>query len=569
MAEPVISPLQIADTKTAGFIGIAQKGPIDEPRRITSWDEFAELYGYTSESYLSDSIEAYFRNGGQACFVVRVAHVPRDDSHPGMEHAAAAIRVVKDDWNKPTLRISALNEGRWGNNIWVSFEHSTGATALLTQDLEIGVGEALVSSTRGFKVGQLVRLYDRENSDYVILTDIGERVLRWGPETPVNRLHRAASPTYLEVLSFELHVALKDRREVFKGLQMHPSSRQYAPRVIAAESRLVKLDDLKANSPPPHNLPEPEPPTKLSAGRDGTDKITPDDFIGVDHGPSNRSGLLAMCTVAEAATLVCPDAMIFLDRAPGPEGEVKTQRVQDALIERCEVLKDRFAIIDCPQTRDIEVVKRWRRRTDSSYAAYYWPWVGVPRTDGTIKRIPPSGIMAGVFARCDHADGVHQAPANVPIAGAIDLSVPVTEDDLGALNAEGINVFRIARGIRPWGARTASSDPDWRFVNVRRLFIMLRRSLEAGMQWVPFENNDNKTWESLTDMVTAFMGDIHQMGMFSGGKPEDSFYVRCNEETNPPDAVNKGILTIQIGLAPSIPAEFITISVVEKMTPDA
>jgi len=250
MAEPVISPLQIADTKTAGFIGIAQKGPIDEPRRITSWDEFAELYGYTSESYLSDSIEAYFRNGGQACFVVRVAHVPRDDSHPGMEHAAAAIRVVKDDWNKPTLRISALNEGRWGNNIWVSFEHSTGATALLTQDLEIGVGEALVSSTRGFKVGQLVRLYDRENSDYVILTDIGERVLRWGPETPVNRLHRAASPTYLEVLSFELHVALKDRREVFKGLQMHPSSRQYAPRVIAAESRLVKLDDLKANSPP-------------------------------------------------------------------------------------------------------------------------------------------------------------------------------------------------------------------------------------------------------------------------------------------------------------------------------
>jgi phage tail sheath protein FI len=235
------------------------------------------------------------------------------------------------------------------------------------------------------------------------------------------------------------------------------------------------------------------------------------------------------------------------------------------MIDLCENLKDRFAILDCPKTRDIEVVRRWRRRTDSSYCAYYWPWIGMAASDGAIARIPPSGFMAGTIARVDYEIGVHQAPANVPLRAAVDLSLPVSEDHQGILNSEQINTFRLSRGIRPWGARTASSDPDWRFLNVRRLFIMMRRSLEQGSQWVMFEPNYHKTWEILTDMVTAFLREMFDKGMFARGNPEDCFYVKCDEETNPSDAVNKGLLTCEIGVAPAVPAEFIMIRVTQKM----
>ena len=561
LAEPSVDPLQRADTQVAGFVGVAQRGPLDRPRRISSWDEFIEVYGYDPGFFLSDSVESYFRNGGQTCFVVRIAHLPRDGGAVSVEHACRAELVAPDDWNKPGLRVLANSEGRWGNHIWVSFSHSTGASALLTQDLEVGAGEAQVLTTRGFRVGALVRIYDREHSDYVILTDVGERRLRWGATTPINRSHRSAGPTHLEVVEFDLHVSLRDRREVFKGLQMHPSSRRYAPRVIEQESRLIRLEDLQSTSPPPHNLPEPCPPTKLAAGRDGTDNLTPEDFLGHDHGPGDRAGLVGLAAVEEVATLVCPDAMVFVDRSPGPEGELRSQRIQDAMVDLCENLKDRFAILDCPRTRDIEVVKRWRRRVDSSYAAFYWPWVGVMVGDGTTHRIPPSGIMAGIFARRDTHEGVHQAPANVAVLDGVDLTVPVTEDDLGALNAEGINVLRLARGIRPWGARTASSDPKWRYINVRRLFIMLRRSIESGMVWAAFEHNHEKTWENLREMVAAFLGGLHQRGMFASGNAEDAYYVKCDADTNPPEAVARGILACEIGVAPAIPAEFIVISV--------
>lgn len=569
IAEPTIAPLRVADTKVAGFVGIAQKGPLDEPRRITSWDEFTEIYGYDPQGYLSDSVEAYFRNGGAVCHVVRVAHLQREPgAQPTVDHASCAELILLDDWNKPCLRVSARSEGRWGNHIWISARHAIGATALLTQDLDLGVGQAQISSARGFKVGALIRIRSGSNVDHVILTEAGERSIAWGEETPLNHTYRAAGPTHLEVVEFELHVALRDRREVFKGLQMHSSAKAYAPRVIEAESRLIRLEELGPGSPPPHNLPEPVAPVKLGAGRDGALTITSEDLVGFDHGPGQRTGLMALAAVDEVAALVCPDAMKLCELTPGLEGEQKCQRVQDVMVDLCELLKDRMAVLDLPLVRDVELVKRWRRRVDSSYAAFYWPWLGVPIGDGHLRRIPPSGVMAGILAQRDREGGVFLAPANVPVTGAIDLSVAVTEDDLGALNAEGINVLRAHRGIRPWGARTASSDPAWRYINVRRLFIMLRRSIEAGMGWVPFENNDPKTWEKLRDLVRLFLDELYQKGAFASGKPEEAYYVKCDDESNPPEAVERGILTCEVGVAPAIPAEFLMIQLVQNVGGD-
>jgi len=564
--DPARPALEIADTRVTGFVGMSAKGPMNDPVRISNWDEFVETFGYTNEHYLSDAVFAFFRNAGTVCHVVRVAHVPGTDEMLGVDHASCAEHVQADDWNKPSMRIRALNEGRWGNSIWVKCVHATGASALLTRDLDVGAGEAHVNAVRGFEVGALVRLYDKENSDYVVLTEVGDKLIKWGKETPVNRRHRAAAPTHLEVLEFEIHCALKDRREVFKNLQMHPTSRNYAPRVIASRSRLIRVEDLKTKSPVPHNLPEAEPMTKLAGGRDGSEKVTPEDFIGHDFGPGERSGLSALAALDDVAILSIPDAMTFYDRERGPAGEMKAQRLQDSMISVCENQKDRFAILDIPQSKDIEWVQRWRRRTESSYCAYYWPWITMVGPEGGRPRAtPPSGPLAGIYAQRDTTEGVHAAPANVAIVGAEDLALRVTEDHLGLLNANSVNTFRMQRGVRPWGARTASSDPDWRFINVRRLFIMLRRTLDQGFASYTFEPNTESTWGRVRVATTEFLEALWKKGMLIGGKPEDAFFVQCDAETNPQDNIDKGLLICNIAVAPTKPTEFVMISMVQEM----
>ncbi len=557
--------MSISNTRIAGFVGTTQKGPMNEATRLTSWDEFLGIYGYSTESYTSDSVFGFFNNGGTDCWIVRVAHTAPEGELPGLDHAACAEHVQVDDWNKPSLKVRALDEGTWGNAIWFRCVHASGAQALLTRDLDIGSGEAQVNTTRGFEVGSAVRIYDRENSDFVVITEVSDKLIKWGVETPVNRRHRAAAPTYLEVLSFELHVAMKDRREVFKGLQMHPTSRNYAPRVVSQRSRLVRVEDLFTKSPVPHNMPEALPLTRLTGGRDGLDAITPEDFVGHDLGPGQRTGMMALAANEEVALLLAPDAMRFFERDPGPGGELKAQRVQDELISICEAQKDRFTILDIPQSKDVEWVCRWRRRTDSSFCAYYWPWLRTVSHDDKPRVVPPSGYLAGAYARQD-LEGVHVAPANLELHGAEDVSLRVTEDHIGQLNSEAVNTFRLQRGVRPWGARTASSEYQWRYVPIRRLFIMLRRSLEAGFAWVTFEPNHQRTWDLVYSRTTAFLSDLYQRGMLVGGNPEEAFYVKCDAETNTPEQVDSGMLICDIGVAPVAPAEFIMISMTQTLT---
>ncbi len=557
-------PLTIANTRITGFAGITEKGPMNEATRLQNWDEYVEIFGTAGDSYTAQSVYGFFKNGGTDCWVVRVAHCAPKGELAQLEHASCAEHVQIDDWNKPSLKIHALNEGTWGNNIWFKCVHTGGAQALLTRDLDIGHGEAHVNTTRGFEVGSLVRIYDRENSDFVVVTAVEDKLVKWATETPVNRRHRAAAPTYLEVMTFEIHVAMRDRREVFKGLQMHPSARNYAPRVVSQRSRLVRLEDLGTRSPVPHNLPEPMAMTRLSGGRDGIEAITPEDFIGYDTGPGERTGLMALAANEEIAILAVPDAMKFYEREMGPAGELKAQRVQDTMIMICENQKDRFAILDIPQSKDIEWVRRWRRRTDSSYCAYYWPWLRVIAHDDKVRILPPSGFLAGCYARRD-LEGVHHAPANLEIEGAQDVSLRVTEDHIGILNADAVNTFRLQRGIRPWGARTASSDPEWRYVPIRRLFIMLRRSLEAGFSWTTFEPNTPQTWDLVRSRTEAFLTNLFTIGMLAGGNANEAFFVKCDAENNPPDQVDNGLLVCDVGVAPVAPAEFIMISLVQTM----
>jgi phage tail sheath protein FI len=234
------------------------------------------------------------------------------------------------------------------------------------------------------------------------------------------------------------------------------------------------------------------------------------------------------------------------------------------MISICENQQDRFAILDIPQSKDIEFVRKWRRRTDSSYCAYYWPWLRITAHDDRARIVPPSGFLAGCYARRD-LTGVHHAPANLEIETAHDVSLRVTEDHIGLLNSESINTFRLQRGVRPWGARTASSNPDWRFIPTRRLFIMLRRSLEAGFAWTTFEPNTPKTWDLVRSRVEAFLTNLYSIGMLVGGNAGEAFFVKCDAENNPPEQIDNGLLVCDVGVAPVAPAEFIMISLVQTM----
>lgn len=561
--------LGIADTHIAGFVGIANRGPLDVPVMLQSWAEFVEVYGATSEGYLARAVEGFFLNGGKSCYVVRVARRPRDDERLEPHHALQAERVLRDAWDKPTLRVLALNEGRWGNSVWVKTTRSTGAKTLLTLDLPVGAGQARVTSTRGIEKGALLRIFDRDNSDFIVVTDVDEKnkTLTWGPETPVVRRYAAAAPTYVEVMEFEVYASLRDRREVFKGLQMHPLSRRYAPRIINDESYLIRLEDAGSTSPWPHNVPVEAALDKLAGGRDGTEGILAEDFIGYDRGLDDRRGLMTLEFVEEVGVICAPDAMLAYKHMSIPEARSYVQHIHDAMIGICERAQDRFAILDAPDTRDIEEVRRMRQRLNTSYAALYFPWVVVAGANGSQHKVPPSGFVAGVYARTEQASGVHKAPANEQILGLTQLTLPLSDDHLGQLNSEGINTIRsmTGRGIRIWGARSCSESDDWRYLNVRRLFIMLRRAIEKGTQWISFEPNTVETWSLIEREVSSFLSDLYIKGYFAGNTPEEAFIVRCNAETNPDDVVESGRLITEIRVAPAIPAEFIYFTIEQQM----
>jgi phage tail sheath protein FI len=340
--------------------------------------------------------------------------------------------------------------------------------------------------------------------------------------------------------------------------------------VVNEESQLIRLEDMRSPAPLPKNLPVAAPAAKLAGGRDGNEVLTAEDFIGHDHGPSDRTGLMSLGAVNQVAMLSVPDAMLPYSRKAGPEAEMLIQRVHDAMINMCENLKDRFSLLDLPPTRDIEEIRKWRRRYDTSYAAVYYPWIGVSSNEARWF-MPPSGHLAGIVARCDTNVGVHKAPANEVIEGSNGLSIDLSEEHLGILNGDGVNSLRSfpGRGVRVWGARTTSEDPDWRYVNVRRLFIMLRRSLEEGTQWAVYEPNEKVTWQRLQREIEEFLNSLLEQGYFAGGTPNEAFFVRCDESTVTREDQDAGRMIVQIGVAPAVPTEYIIFDLVQKIGEEA
>jgi uncharacterized protein len=351
--------------------------------------------------------------------------------------------------------------------------------------------------------------------------------------------------------TYNLTVTAGAEREEYPGLTAK-KGRQYVATKVNGSSKLIKIEETGEQS-----LVD----TRLAAGTYtlsvpsvAVEKVSASDFEG---DVATRTGMGNAAALDEVTMLIMPDVVTL-------NGDGAQMRdLQGKMIAHAELMGDRMAILDTPDGLLPQEVLEWRMNTagyDSKMAALYYPWIEVmdPITRRPM-RMPPSGHMAGVWARTDETRGVHKAPANEVLRGTNGLAFNITHAEQGELNRNGINCIRAfpGRGIRAWGARTLSSDPEWRYINVRRLFNFVAESIMSGTQWSVFEPNDQVLWSRLTINITSFLTRLHRTGALFGTTPSESFFVKCDAETNPPDVVEAGQVICEIGICPVKPAEFV------------
>jgi hypothetical protein len=287
----------------------------------------------------------------------------------------------------------------------------------------------------------------------------------------------------------------------------------------------------------------------LDGGNDHLEALTVEDFVGVDGGSGHRTGIQAMEDIDEIAICAVPGMW--------------SQTVQAALINHCQLLGDRFAILDPPDNLDIDGIGAFRQVFDTEFAALYYPWcVTVDPSTTSNVHVAPSGFLAGIYADTDVNRGVHKAPANVVIQGINltgGLAADVTKREQDVLNPVGINALRSFPGLgeRVWGARTLSSDTSWKYINVRRLFIFVEKSIKNGTQWVVFEPNNEQLWALVRQSISAFLTTVWRTGALAGTTQDQAFFVQCDRTTMTEDDLQNGRLICLIGLAPVYPAEFV------------
>ena len=292
---------------------------------------------------------------------------------------------------------------------------------------------------------------------------------------------------------------------------------------------------------------------RLEKGADNIELLSVDDFVGEDKGRGNRTGIQAFEDIDEISICLTPC--------------IWSPVVHAGLIQHCEALKDRFAILDPKDNLSIEEIREFREPYDTKYAALYYPWVEV--RDPLAKRnveIAPSAHLAGIYARVDVERGVHKAPANEVVRGITKIAQEVTKREHDMLNPRNINVLRFfpGRGNRVWGARVVTSDAAWKYINVRRLFIFVEESIDEGTQWVVFEPNDEPLWARVRATITNFLSSVWRSGALQGAKPDEAFFVKCDRTTMTQDDIDNGRLICVIGIAPVKPAEFVIFRIQQK-----
>jgi uncharacterized protein len=497
-------PIEGVGTSVAAFVGLAPGGPVNIPQRIANWSQFEQTYSdpaaahptpFMKGAYLAHAVYGFFHNGGTICWVVRV----------GGEDTAPTTSLRSGD-------LVALPSGEKEHPAAFEITAKDGAAQPITAEL---VEEPPKRGGNGDGNGN-------------------------GKQKP--------EPTY------RLTIKAGRATEAHEGLLLKDLAKTVTDNSKYVTVTAAEGDGVERLLPGRYRLSVPS--------------VLPSDLTQeqVEGDAVEREGLEGV-TATEEVTMVCvPDLMAMLGDGNGngdaAEKEKILKALQSKVVEGCENAGQRMAILDAPPDRKPDEVLDWvlGSNLDSKFATMYWPWIEVldPITKHPIQ-VPPCGHVAGIWCRTDSTRGVHKAPANEVVLGANDLGYTLTGSEQDSLNRAGINCIRAfpGRGIRVWGARTLSSDPEWRYINVRRLFNFVSESIMQGTQWAVFEPNDESLWLSLRISTSNFLTRIWRSGALFGATPEQAFYVRCDDETNPPDMVEAGQVTVEVGIAPVKPAEFV------------
>lgn len=533
-----VRPIEGVSTSTAAFVGVADKGPIPgttlptgraaQPLLVTSLTDYTRQFGsFRRDSFLTYAVRSFYENGGRRLYVVRVAPV---------DVGLARYPISSPPLSPPAgpglvLPIVAANEGLWGNNIWIATSDSSDGNTTSNFKLLVMYGK-----TQAEAQANVVETYDNVTFRSSVLTN------------PI-------PPNYVRTL-------VNSRSE-------------YIAFPVGGEITV---------------RPGNSAPVQLTGGSDGTSANV--DFIGVPATNSTLTGtgLHALDKVTDVNLIAIPGRGNIATINAGM-GYCKNQRpLQDCFyiadvgsISNAESARldgaqpdDVIRVSGSPSAKEFAVAGQGGTPPDKAagdYGAIYYPWVlaADPLGSGSNPRIllPPSGFLAGIYARTDNSRGVFKAPAGTEagVSGALAVATAVSDTEQDQLNPIMVNVIRTVpgSGIVVWGARTIGSDAEWRYIPVRRMAIFLRTSIYYGIQWAVFEPNDEPLWASLRLNIRSFMLTQFRAGAFQGSKPDDAFFVKCDSTTTTQQDIDNGVVNILVGFAPLKPAEFVVLKLSQKV----
>jgi phage tail sheath protein FI len=646
--EEQIGPGVIAgvSTSVAAFIGPALRGPINEARRVTTYDEFLNLYGIARPDgtvwpfitdphpfYLAHAVRGFFVNAGSQAMVVRVGS------------GRATEWLVENQAGEPVFRLRAREEGVGGDGITIAVQaaNATGAGGVT-----VATGSATVTAVAGvavtvnnaapFRVGDTVTeneasratithiagndltlsaaLAGLANGDTLRIANLlptqnsfrvqstaglwaGSVVLINGDDAanPGNQVNEhvvvevvnpasgfvtlaaspartntynlapaAATPTTLVSQEFRLIVtpppATGAPAEPFDNLALSPLHPGHVFNAVnSAWVRVLPPDVPPVTATYPQRLVAPAANVAIALNGQNDD---PAALTSAEY----QAGLDVLVDIDDVSIVCIPDAAAHAERAT----------IQRAMIDHCLLpgLQDRVAVLDSaagapPFGPGSVEEQRQAVEAERGFAALYYPWLEVRDPSSTVPiparmLVPPSGHLAGVWARTDAERGVHKAPANTPVRGILGLERVLSDRQHGPLNLAGVNVLRVFPGsdqVIVWGDRT-TIDPnitDFLYLNVRRTMNFIEESIAEGIRWAVFEPNSLKLWQQLRRTIRQFLTSVWRSGGLFGETPDRAFYVRIDEGLNPPESRALGRLYIEIGVAPVRPAEFIIVRI--------
>jgi len=553
----VLNPLQIDTRCLSAFAGISEKGPVGKPILLKSFDEYLKIYGsFDTEGVLPLSVYSFFKCGGKECIVTRVANIE-----------TAKEASLELECQKGVVKIQALTPGTWGNYLCVKLWHEYETLESKIKEISLDFSSITLDDAENIYEGDVLnfnfpngRIIDRQ------IVRIEKNVIYFAyPLKSLKKYIKETEKIKIRQVYFSMIVSNKDKKnETYLHLSMNKNNERYFETYINNRSNNFRISRENAEG-----IIKPVFSQNARNGCDGVANLQPADFIGTYKSLDECSGIGSFETRDDISIISVPDLCWLLNQPGKTEDDcIKNyEAVQKAMIIQAEKFQNRFAVLDMPDKFTTTEAINYAKKLQSHSAAIYYPYLNVidPLDSSGYKtiRMPPSGAICGCISRTDNEKGVFHAPANCIIQGSVGLSKMVTQSEMSMLYERNINVLKYfpGSGVKIWGAKTLSLDYDWRYINVRRTFTKISKAIKQGTQWAVFEVNDKNLRKRIVRQVSGFLLDLWMKGYLAGSTAEQGFYVRCDEELNPMENIDNGILTFEVGIAIVKPTEFFQVTI--------